>query len=118
MLLFHGSDIILCFQIIMLGENCEIYRCFAPKTTSGVNLYFSNTGGTFLHLLLMVGTAQKMKFSIKDFFGKCDQIHRKLRIWSHLLEKSLMENFIFCGVRVLEDYLKSKIKNQTLRTCR
>ena len=23
-------------------------------------------------------TAQKMKFSIKDFFSKCDQIHRKL----------------------------------------
>ena len=23
-------------------------------------------------------TAQKMKFSIKDFFGKCDQIRRKL----------------------------------------
>ena len=36
-----------------------------------------------------------MKFSIKDFFSKCDQIRRKLRIWSHLLKKSLMENFIF-----------------------
>ena len=24
---------------------------------------------------------------------------RKLRIWSHLLKKSLMENFIFCVVR-------------------
>ena len=23
-------------------------------------------------------TAQKMKFSITDFFSKCDQIHRKL----------------------------------------
>ena len=43
-------------------------------------------------------TAQKMKFSIKDFFSKCDQIRRKLRIWSHLLKKSWMENFIFCGV--------------------
>ena len=41
-------------------------------------------------------TAQKMKFSIKDFFSKCDQICRKLRMWSHLLEKSLMGNFIFC----------------------
>ena len=40
-------------------------------------------------------TAQKMKFSIKDFFSKYDQIHRKLRIWSHLLKKFLMENFIF-----------------------
>ena len=43
-------------------------------------------------------TAQKMKFSIKDFFSKCDQICRKMRIWSHLLRKSLLENFIFCAV--------------------
>ena len=41
-------------------------------------------------------TAQKMKFSIKDFFSKCDQIRSFLRIWSHWLKKSLMENFIFC----------------------
>ena len=39
-------------------------------------------------------TAQKMKFSIKDFLSKCDQIRRKLRIWSHLLKKSLMENLV------------------------
>ena len=38
-------------------------------------------------------TAQKMMFSIKDLFRKCF-----LRIWSHLLKKSLMENFIFCPV--------------------
>ena len=37
-----------------------------------------------------------MKFSIKDFFSKCDQIRSFLRIWSHLLKKYLMENFIFC----------------------
>ena len=39
-------------------------------------------------------TAQKMKFSIKNFFSKCDQIRSFLWIWSHLLMKSLMENFI------------------------
>ena len=39
--------------------------------------------------------AQKMKLSIKDFFSNCDQIRRKLRIWSPLLKKSFMENFIF-----------------------
>ena len=44
--------------------------------------------------------AQKMKFSIKDFFSKYDQIRKKLRIWPHLLKKSLMENFIFCAVTV------------------
>ena len=40
-------------------------------------------------------TAQKMKFSIKDFLSKCDQIRRKLKIWSYLIEKPLMDNFIF-----------------------
>ena len=42
--------------------------------------------------------AQKMKFSIKGFFRKCDQIRRRLWIWSHLLRKSLMESFIFLAV--------------------
>ena len=39
-----------------------------------------------------------MKFSIKDFFSKCDQIRSYLQIWSYLLKKSFMENFIFCAV--------------------
>ena len=41
-------------------------------------------------------SAQKMKFSIKDFFGKCDQNRCLLWIWSHSLKKSLIGNFIFC----------------------
>ena len=61
-----------------------------------------------------------MKFSIKDFFSKCDQIRSgwvlilvklraeacnftkintpPLRISLHLLKKFLMENFIFCAM--------------------
>ena len=39
--------------------------------------------------------AQKMKFSLEDFFSKCDQIHRKLRLWSHLLKRSLMKTSFF-----------------------
>ena len=41
-----------------------------------------------------------MKFSIKDFFSIWDQIRSLLRIWSHLLKKSLIENFIFCVVHI------------------
>ena len=37
-------------------------------------------------------TVQKMKFSIKVFVSKCDQI------WSYLLKQFLMESFIFCAV--------------------
>ena len=51
-----------------------------------------------LESLLQIDTAQEMKFSINDFFSKSDQIRRKLQIWSHLLKKSLMENFIFFAV--------------------
>ena len=42
-----------------------------------------------------------MKFSIKDFLSKYDQIRWKLRIWSHLLKKSSMENFtLLCSVNL------------------
>ena len=44
-------------------------------------------------------TAQKIKFPIKNFFSKCDQ----LRIWPHLLKKSLMAKFIFCVVHGVKE---------------
>ena len=51
------------------------------------------------NLVKYLSHSAKMKFSIKDFFSKCDQIRSFLRIWSHLLKKSLMKNFIFlCSV--------------------
>ena len=34
-----------------------------------------------------------------------------LRIWSHLLKKSLMENFIFCAFYVYADISLTKIKS-------
>ena len=38
-----------------------------------------------------------MKFSIKDFFSK-SVVHWKLWIYSYLLKKFLIENFIICAV--------------------
>ena len=81
---------------------CKIWSKLKIKTPerhhSGVFiLAFEHVSQHFLVVLLLTITAQKMKFTIKDFFSKCDQIRRKLRIWSHLLTRSLMENFIFCA---------------------
>ena len=56
------------------------------------------TFATFVYFSLVYFTAQKMKFSIKDFFSKCDQIRSFLQIWSYLLKNSLMKKFIFCEV--------------------
>ena len=70
---------------------CKTFRCkIIQKTFISIET-----------VLLVIITAKKMKFSIKDFFGRCDQIRMKLRIWSHLLKKSLMENFIFCAVCII-----------------
>ena len=79
------------------------------KTVKNIIYQYLQNNGHFLTCIV----AQKMKFSIKDFFSKCDQIRSFLRIWSHLLRQFLMENFIFCAVyasaktQEREDYLNS-----------
>ena len=42
-----------------------------------------------------------MNFSFQNLFSKCEHIRIKLRIYSHLLNKSLTENFIFCVVNII-----------------
>ena len=63
-----------------------------------------NSSGKIIVYSYLIGNkgvnAQKMKFPIKDIFSKCDQIRWKLWIWSQLLKKSFMENFIFCAVHI------------------
>ena len=54
---------------------------------------------------------KRMKFSIKDFFSKYDQISSFLQILLHLLKKSLNENFIFCALNLHYDC--SVITNQS-----
>ena len=40
-------------------------------------------------------TTPKVKFLIKDFFSKCDQIRSFLLIWSHLLKKFYAKQTLF-----------------------
>ena len=58
-------------------------------------------------------TAQKMKFSINNLFSKCDQIRSFLRIWPHLLKKSVMEDFIFCAVKDMGELRKDFEKGES-----
>ena len=60
-----------------------------------------NNGILRCEFLMGRTTAQKMKFSIRDFFSKCDQIRvSQVFCVSHQLKKSLIESFIFCAVKV------------------
>ena len=51
-------------------------------------------------------------FKLYDYSGEPNTVqkeNRKLRIWSHLLKKPLMENFIFCTVKLFKsDQNKTK----------
>ena len=44
---------------------------------------------------------KKKKIFSTDFVSKCGQVHTKLRIWSHLLRKFVIENFILSAVRII-----------------
>ena len=58
-----------------------------------------------------------MKFSIKVFFSKCDQIRMKLRILSHLLKKSFMGKKLhfLCSVRERLGDACSSVNKRKLR---
>ena len=85
---YHSNDFAQLSNRAVCTQTAKVYSIFGGYQV-------------FLPLILAIiktNTAQKMKFSINDFFSKCGHIHRKLRIWSNLLQKSLMENSIFCTV--------------------
>ena len=95
---FEVIEMMLFLQVIHninIGSSNISPISFLPLTHRlSCNAYYvtSNTD------LDPIDTAQKIKLSIKDFFSKWDHMSRKLRIWSHLMKKSLMKNFIFIAV--------------------
>ena len=73
----------------------SVLKRFSKFTAKCASVSFLNkvSGWTYtLH--------RKLKFSITDFFSKCDQIWSFLQIWSHLLKKSVIDNFMFWTVVV------------------
>ena len=86
-------------------------------TKDHLNQYQSTFGFHFCNNVAFEShcwAAQKMKFSIEDFFSKCGQIRCKLEIQSHLLKKSLMGNFIQC--RLCEERLFQIYSNIEINT--
>ena len=101
-------------ELIYLNKNIKKKNVFGPKCACNLihkygpqNLMVTMVRSLCCYIVNIllnghyypINTTQKMKFSIKDFLSKREQIRRNLRIWSHLLKKSLMENFIFDAVK-------------------
>ena len=87
---FHAIDFFLC---PLKTENFMLSGGIETSDIKWVNIICRTLLSPHKNI-----TGQKMKFSIKDIFRKYDHFCVKLRIWSHLLKKSLMKNFTFCAV--------------------
>ena len=95
-----------------MNKKVKVYFLFLMKIKHHSNSHLKNSHFLIVKNKKKKGTLhQKMKFSIKDFVSKCDQIRSFLQIWSHLLKKSLMKNFIFCAVEIAHQS-HSRFKNQ------
>ena len=91
MLFYHC----LCLHSLPLGfQSLTLFEYRASKNIA-MKIRMSND----VHGISF--SAQKIKFPIKDYFSKCDQNRSFLQIWSHLLKKSFMKNFIYCALKVL-----------------
>ena len=90
----HPTCLRFSWLLQMTSLQCVLHACLSLKSMCSNAYYFCLYQPHLVH-----DTAQKIKFSIKDFFSKCDQIGSLQWIWSPLLKKSLMEDFIFCAVR-------------------
>ena len=58
-------------------------------------LHHERVNASLFVLVEHLGTTDE-NFSVDYFIGNF--FRRKLQIYSHLLEKTLMESFVFCGV--------------------
>ena len=98
-MLINGQTYFINLTVLTLQDFKSMFDLFSTscikglKNTRGNKFSKTKLNETYL-------TAQKVKFSTQDFFSKCDQSRRFLRIWSHLLKKSSMENFIFCALHL------------------
>ena len=88
---------LMFLRCVLQKINSFIYvaNCFPQKL---VVICMRKTTNIVAFFCQKLTGSTKQKVSIKGFFSKYDQIRSFLEIWSYLLKKALMENFIFCAV--------------------
>ena len=97
---YNKLDVSHITQFVLSFHSIKVllfkFKCTFPPFISSIHI-FSPLRNIYLNSPLPP-IAQKIKFSIEDFFSKCDQISSFLWIWTHLLKKPSMESFNFCAV--------------------
>lgn len=94
----------LCLQYQLTGP-WEIQHFKLPGSRYACSIYAKNL------LLLKYNINQTKTATVQiDFFSNCDQFRNFRRIWSHLLKKYFVENFIFCAFCVLKTLQRNLLK--------
>ena len=98
MIMSSFFDYVLSYFIHLFQTGLHIYEVMTNKIFGLYEKFLRMFQETLESFKSLPEIAQKMKFYSKGLFSKCDQMRSFLRIWSHLLKKSLMEKFLFCAV--------------------
>ena len=77
----------IVFQVLIAKKLCNFISLYPPSSQPNYPNYIFDQFADNLELTIdeVAKTAQKMKFSIKDFFSKCDKIRNFLALLIFLI---------------------------------
>ena len=77
----------IVFQVLIAKKPCNFISLYPPSSQPNYPNYIFDQFADNLELTIdeVAKTAQKMKFSIKDFFSKCDKIRNFLALLIFLI---------------------------------
>ena len=93
------------YQIFLTLPKCMKSSCLSNQHLFLRNYYQNTCVPLGVLLVLRAVLSAQYAWKVETQGWECQALHKKmlvtsfLRIWSHLLKKSLMENFIFCAVQ-------------------
>ena len=79
----------------------QVIRSNYSVLCRGIYVHMSKIAGNLEWSLIKAGQVWYLQCKVFDVKFDIWEIRGKLQIWSHLLKKSLMKNFIFCAVLTL-----------------
>ena len=80
--------------------NIYLFHWYLTKFLAGSYRWYSKIFWGFISNIIQQITQHKKWSFLLRTSSVCDQICSFFQIWSHLLKKSLIENFIFCAVQI------------------
>ena len=90
------------FEKFWFFNDCQINYLLKTEVLLSLNCSFLKSNNlNVIGLKSWILPHKKGSFPLKYFFSKYDQIWRFLQIWSHLVKRFLIQNFIFYAMSII-----------------